>query len=443
VTRVKLSAAEIAAIVDGRLVGPDVEVDGAAIDSRELEPGQLFVAIVAERDGHAFVASAIEAGASAVLTTRPPEVPATAIVVPDTSAALTTLGRAVRDRVGPHVVGITGSVGKTTTKDLTAAALVATHPTHASVRSFNNELGVPLTLLNAPDGTHVTVVEMGARGIGHIAELCEVARPTVGVVTAVELVHTELFGDLAAIAQAKGELVEALPSSGTAVLNADNELIRAMAARTEADVLRYGFGDDADVRAEDVVVGADLRPTFRLRTPWGDADVHLSVRGVHNVANGLAAASVALVTGADLAAVAEGLGDAALSPWRMELHETASGAIVVNDAYNAGPASTEAALRALAHLDATRRIAVLGPMAELGSHALEAHRFIGALALELGIELIAVGAPDYGGTDVADVDAAFAAVGVLGPGDAVLVKGSRVAGLEQLAHRLLDHGRAH
>lgn len=421
----------------GELVGPDVEIDGAGIDSREIEDGQLFVAIVAERDGHEFIDAALQAGAPAYLTSRPPVGLATAIVVPDTATALTQWGSAARDRLGPHVVGITGSVGKTTTKDLTAAALVATHPTHASLRSFNNELGVPLTLVNAPDGTHVTVVEMGARGIGHIAELCQVARPTVGVVTAVELVHTELFGHIDAVAQAKGELVEALPSSGVAVLNADNELIAAMAARTEADVLRYGFGE-ADVRAETVVVGADLRPTFALHTPWGEAEVRLAVRGVHNVANALAAASVALVTGVDLAVVAAGLGEAVLSPWRMELHETVNGAIVVNDAYNAGPTSMEAAVRALAHLDATRRIAVLGPMAELGEHSLGAHRYIGELANDLGIELIAVGAPDYGGLDVPDIDAAFDAVGALGLGDAVLVKGSRVAGLEQLAERLID-----
>jgi UDP-N-acetylmuramoyl-tripeptide--D-alanyl-D-alanine ligase len=433
---VKLRAAEVAEIVGGELVGPDVELDGAGIDSREIEDGQLFVAIVAERDGHEFIDAAVKAGAPAYLTSRPPGELATAIVVPDTAAALTQLGRVARDRLGPHVVGITGSVGKTTTKDLTAAALVRTHSTHASVRSFNNELGVPLTLINAPDHTHVTVVEMGARGIGHIAELCQVARPTVGVVTAVELVHTERFGGLAAVAQAKGELVESLPTTGTAVLNADNELIAAMATRTEADVLRYGFGE-ADVRAEAVVVGADLRPTFVLQTPWGDAEVHLTVRGVHNVANALAAASVALVTGVDLAVVAEGLGEAVLSPWRMDLHETANGAIVVNDAYNAGPKSMEAALHALAHLDATRRVAVLGPMAELGDHSLDAHRYIGELANDLDIELIAVGAPDYGGRDVADIDAAFDAVGALGPGDAVLVKGSRVAGLEQLAARLL------
>jgi UDP-N-acetylmuramoyl-tripeptide--D-alanyl-D-alanine ligase len=433
----KLRAAEVAEVVGGELTGPDVEIEGADIDSRELRAGQLFVPVVAERDGHDFIDAAVMAGAPAYLTSRPPAAGATtAIMVADTSAALTQLGRAARDRLGPHVVGITGSVGKTTTKDLAAAASRRTHATHASVRSFNNELGVPLTLVNAPDDTYMTVVEMGARGIGHIAALCEVARPTIGVVTAVELVHAELMGGLDSIAKAKGELVEALPASGTAVLNADNERVAAMASRTSADVLRYGLGE-ADVRADRIDVGPDLRPTFRLSSPWGDAEVNLAVRGVHNVSNALAAASIALVTGVDLGAVAVGLGEAVPSPWRMELHETASGAVVVNDAYNAGPASMEAALRALAHLDATRSVAVLGPMAELGDHSIDEHRRIGELANDLGIEVVAVGAPDYGAAVVADIDAAFDAVGVVGAGDAVLVKGSRVAGLETLAQRLL------
>lgn len=431
----KFRASQIADAVGGELVGPDVEVDGAAIDSREVRGGELFVPVVGGRDGHDFIADARARGAAAYLTARAPE-GGTAIVVADPARALTRLGAVARDRLRHHVVGITGSVGKTSTKDLAAGALRRRHRTHASERSFNNELGVPLTLLNAPDGTEVTVVEMGARGKGHIAELCDVARPTVGVVTAVELVHTEMFGDLVAVADAKSELVEALPATGTAVLNADNPYVLAMAERTVADVLRYGLRD-ADVRAEHLHVGRDLRPAFRLCTPWGDAEVELAVRGAHNVHNALAAASVALVTGVDLREVVEGLGEAALSPWRMEMSLTPSGAIVLNDAYNAGPASVEAALRALAHLDARRRVAVLGPMAELGAHARDEHRRIAGLARSLGIELLTVGAPDYGALDVVDVDAALVALGPLEEGEAVLVKGSRVAGLERLAARLL------
>ncbi len=423
-------------MLGGALEGPDVEVTGAGIDSRELRPGELFVPIVAERDGHEFIDAALAAGAPAYLTAKGPR-GGTAIVVEDTATALTCLGSAARDRLGPHVVGITGSVGKTTTKDLAAAAVAGGRRVHASERSFNNELGVPLTLLKAPDDTDVTVVEMGARGVGHIAQLCAVARPTIGVVTAVELVHTELFGDLASVAGAKRELIEALPASGTAILNADSELVAAMADRAVADVLRYGFGD-ADVRAVDVVVDRELRPAFRLHTPWGEADVALSARGPHNVSNALAAAAVALVVGVDLAAVAAGLGQATMSPWRMEMRRTASGAVVLNDAYNAGPASMEAALRALEHLDSRRRIAVLGRMAELGTHSAEAHARVAALADEFGVSIIAVDAPEYGAPVVPDIEAALQALGELGEDDAVLIKGSRVAGLEKLAQVLLD-----
>lgn len=435
-------ASEVANAVAGTLVGPDTLVDGAAIDSRELVGGQLFVPIIGARDGHDFIAAALERGAAAYLTSRPPGEGATAgvpaIVVDDTAAALTAWGVAARSRLRAPVVGITGSVGKTTTKDLLTAVLAHRYRTHASLRSFNNELGVPLTLLNAPDDTEATVVEMGARGHGHIAELCEVARPTIGVVTTVELVHTEMFGDLEAVAEAKGELVEALPADGVAVLNADNPFVAGMAARTSARVVTIGV--KGEVRATGVEVDGDLRTRFELCSPWGSAEVVLGVRGAHNVHNALAAAAVGLACGVEVAAVAEGLGQAEGSPWRMDLRRAASGLYVLNDAYNAGPASMEAALHALARLDAQRRIAVLGPMAELGDHQEAAHRRVAEVAANLGIEVLAVGTDDYGVPSVPDVDAAFERLGSgsLGEGDAVLVKGSRVAGLERLAHRL--HG---
>ena len=295
---------------------------------------------------------------------------------------------------------------------------------------------MPLTLLEAPDGTEAVVVEMGARGIGHIAELCVVARPTVGIVTRVAAAHTELLGTLDDVARAKGELVEALPAHGTAVLFAGDERVMAMAQRTSARVVPYGPG--GEVRAEDVVVDDDLRARFRLTSPWGHADVRLLVHGFHQVENALGAAAVALECGVPVEEVAAGLGEAALSPWRMELATAPSGARILNDAYNANPASTEAALRSLATLPATRRVAVLGVMAELGERSAEDHAAVGALARSLGIRVVAVAAPDYGGEDVADPDAALAALGPLGPDDAVLVKGSRVAGLERLAAALLQ-----
>jgi UDP-N-acetylmuramoyl-tripeptide--D-alanyl-D-alanine ligase len=395
-------ASEIAQAVGGELVGPDVEVDGARHDSREVVGGELFVPLRDERDGHDFIDGALAAGAVAYLTARAPQ-GATAIRVTDPAVALSRLGAAARARLPDRVVGITGSVGKTSAKDLTAAALGVTYETHASLRSFNNELGVPLTLVNAPDASEAAVIEMGARGLGHIAELCEIARPTVGVVTTVELVHSEMFGDLDGVARAKGELIEQLPASGTAVLNAANAKVAAMATLTAARVLTFG-APGADVQAENLVLDPHLCASFDLRTPWGTTPVRLAVRGAHQAMNALAAAAVALACDVPIERVAAGLALAELSPWRMELHTAASGVVVLNDAYNAGPASMEAALRSLAHLRADRRIAVLGPMAELGSHGPDAHRRIAGIAAELGIRVLAVAAPAYDADTVEHLD---------------------------------------
>jgi len=415
----------------GALSGPDVEVDGATNDSRSLRPGQLFVPLVAERDGHGFVTAALATGAAAYLTARPP-VGGTAIVVDDTGAALLACGRLARSTLPERVVGVTGSVGKTSVKDLLAAALATMWATAASERSFNNEIGVPLTLLGAPDGTEAVVLEMGARGVGHIRLLCEVGRPTVGVVTSVAAVHTELFGSIDEVALGKGELVEALPSSGTAVLNADDERVAAMAARTAARVLL--FGGRGEVRAEAVACDDGLRPSFRLCTPWGDAQVRLEVRGAHQVGNALAAAAAALACGVALPAVAEGLGAAVPSPLRMDLQRSRSGALVLNDAYNANPTSMAAALQALAALPGTgRRVAILGPMTELVEPA-AAHAEVAALAVSLGIELIPTGTKLYGPEPADDP---VATIGPLDPDDAVLVKASRAARLEHLAEALL------
>jgi UDP-N-acetylmuramoyl-tripeptide--D-alanyl-D-alanine ligase len=429
---VELLTSEIAKATGGALSGTDVEVSGATIDSRQVVPGQLFVPVVAARDGHDFVAAAVTGGATAYLTSRGPTagMEAAAVEVGDTVEALAALGRHARTRLPERVVGITGSVGKTSVKDLLAVALAVRWRTSASVGSFNNELGVPLTLVNAADDTEALVVEMGARGVGHIAELCTLASPTIGVVTRVAAVHTETFGTLEEVAAAKGELVEALPGGGYAILNSGDPLVAAMASRTSAEIVT--FGDGGEVRAESGALDDELRPSFRLVSPWGSAPVRLAVRGEHMIDNALAAAAPALVCGVPVAGIAEALGAAALSRWRMDLVRLASGALVVNDAYNANPTSMAAALRALARLPARRRVAVLGLMAELGESSDEEHVAVGALARDLGIEVIGVAAPAYGGTTVADVDDVPAALGPLGGGDAVLLKGSRVAGLERL-----------
>jgi len=434
-----LMASEVARATGGTLVGPDVVVRGVAIDSRLVEGGELFVPIVGARDGHDFVAAARAAGAVACLTSRPTVPPgddgATAIVVEDTGAALTALGRAARDRLPDTVVGITGSVGKTSTKDLLASVLARRLRTAASPRSFNNELGVPLTLANAPDDTEAIVVEMGARGRGHITALCGVARPTVGVVTTVGLAHTERFGSVEEVAAAKAELVESLPAGGTAVLNAGIPLVAAMAGRTEATVLTFGMGCG---EVQGVVLGLDgmLRPCLELQTPWGSCTMWLPVRGEHQAANAVAAAAAALACGVTLTHVGQGLRRAKLSAWRMQLDQAPSGAFVLNDAYNANPVSTEAALRSLAQLQVERRTAILGVMAELGDVGPAEHRRLGGLAAELGLRVIAVAAPDYGGEQAADPEEALRLLGPVGEGDGVLVKGSRAAGLESLAGRL-------
>lgn len=430
----RLQLSRVAEVTGGDLLGHDVEIDGVTVDSRATAPANLFVALRADRDGHDFVPDALDAGAAGLLVDRPVDAPS-AVVVPDTAVALRALGAHARDQLGDRVVGITGSVGKTSTKDLAAAVLARAQPTWASARSYNNEIGVPLTLLGAPDGTAATVVEMGMRGFGHIAELCAVARPTMGVVTSVAMVHTELVGDLDGVARAKREVVESLPASGHAVLNAADPRVAAMAAHTDARVVLFGEG--GHVSAERVELDDELRPRFHLVSDWGSTDVAVAARGLHQVGNALAAAAVGLVWDVPLEGVAEGLATAALSPWRMELTRTSAGAVVINDAYNAGPASMEAALRSLAALPAHRHVAVLGHMAELGPDGPDEHRRIGEVATALGIRVVAVAEPAYGVGDlVVDADAAIAALSPLSDGDAVLVKASRSAGLEVVAEAL-------
>jgi UDP-N-acetylmuramoyl-tripeptide--D-alanyl-D-alanine ligase len=451
-----LTLAEIAGITGGQILGgdPEAAVTSYSIDTRTLQPGALFIALQAERDGHDFVGDALDRGAAGALVSRPVE-GLGLVLVDDAAIGLTTLGRAARERlVGLPVVGITGSTGKTSTKDLTAAALAPAGPVGASPVSFNNEIGVPLTLLSAPAGAVAVVTEMGARGVGHIATLCAVARPTIGVITNIGMAHAEFFGSREEVARAKGELLEALPADGHALLCADDDLTPGLARRTEATVLTAGSAADADVRVSAVELDEELRPAFHLETPWGAADVPpLPVRGTHQAGNAAFAVAVAAVAGVGLEDAVAGLAGAVGSPLRMDLRRSPSGVAVLNDSYNANPTSMAAALDALAALGSPgqggRRFAVLGPMAELGPHSAGEHSRLGKLVAAAGVELlVAVGAPDLAegaraaGAEAVDVPTAQAAVAAIIPrlrsGDAVLVKASRVVGLERVAEALLE-----
>ena len=447
---VRWSLHEVAAATGGRLHGDgSVTVDGVTQDSRDVQPGMLFVPLVAERDGHDFIPQAVAAGASAYLSSRGPSgVNAAAVEVDDTQAALTALAAEARRRLGAMpVVGVTGSVGKTTTKDLLAAVLGQDRRVWASTRSFNNEIGVPITLLSTPFDAEALVVEMGSRGPGHIAELCRVARPTMGVVTTVGLSHTSELGSLAAVVSAKRELVEALPDAaegGVAFLNAGVSEVASMAETDRVPEWSRSV-PGGDVQARDLTLDAELTPRFVLQTPVGEVEVVLGARGEHLVGNALAAAAVGIELGVSLHDVAAGLAEPDLSPLRMEVTHTAGGARLLNDSYNANPLSMRAALRALAALPAQRRIAVLGTMAELGDFEAAEHAAIASLAGQLGVEVIAVDVSLYASGDAAvieaeGIDGALAALvdlGALDAGCAVLVKGSRVAGLERLVERLV------
>lgn len=436
------SASVIAATVHGQLVGPDRDVSGVFTDSRIARAGSLFVPLVDQRDGHDFIEAACTAGAIVWFTSKPTGAPGE-IVVDDTADALTEFGRAARRELPERVIAVTGSSGKTSTKDLLSAIFGQEGPVAASEKSFNNEIGVPLTLVNAPEGAVGAIIEMGARGRGHIATLCAIARPTVGIIVNIGTAHRELFGTAEGTADAKSEIYDAIGDTGASVVNRDDALFEMMSARARGRVVAFSASGhrDALVVADQVSVDDEVRARFVLRTGWGDIAVRLGARGIHQVENALAASAAALVSGVSLEHVAAGLQTTDLSPMRMDLRTGSSGVRVLNDAYNANPSSMRAALLALSQMPASRRFAVLGTMAELGREKLSYHLEIGALARDLGITFaIALGEQDYGLVNVASVDEVEEALGPLGEGDVVLVKGSRIAGLERVAEALLSRG---
>ncbi|MGX7680409.1 UDP-N-acetylmuramoyl-tripeptide--D-alanyl-D-alanine ligase [Jatrophihabitans sp. DSM 45814] len=451
-----LTVNEIAAIVSGAVVGiePSLLVTGKVeFDSRRVQPGDLFLAFVGEHaDGHEFAAAALARGAVAVLSTR--TVPTGSIVVTDPIAAITALADHNGHRLPAMTIGITGSSGKTSTKDVLAQVLARHGRTVATPESFNNELGYPYTVLLADADTEFLILETSARRVGDIAHLTRIAPPKIGVVLNVGSAHLGEFGSVAAIAQAKGELVEALPAAsdgGIAVLNADDPVVAAMAGRTHARVIAFGENRNADVRAEKVRIDDVGRAAFELVASTGRAPVVLGLYGEHHVGNALAAAAVALECGLSIEDVGAALSAARpRSKWRMEVTQTADGITVVNDAYNANPESMRAALKSLAIMSRGRRsIAVLGHMAELGADSAAEHDSLGRLAVRYDIgKVIAVGEParpiahgaalegSWDGESewvATTAEATLRLSEVLRAGDVLLVKGSRAAGMEAVA----------
>ncbi|MFM7271798.1 MAG: UDP-N-acetylmuramoyl-tripeptide--D-alanyl-D-alanine ligase, partial [Actinomycetes bacterium] len=365
-----MTLAQIAARTGGHLVGGDPEslVDGFDYDSRVQRAGAGFVALIGDRDGHDFVADALVRGAAGALVARVPDgVTGPFVVVEDPLTALGTLARSARADLGATVLAVIGSAGKTSTKDLLAGALAADRSVHATASSHNNEFGLPVTILDAPLGTQALVLELGERNPGDLAYLAGIAAPQVAVATNVGLAHAEHLGGPDGVEGTMVEVLGALPADGLAVLNADCPSTPRLRPRASAPVVTAGYAADATVRILAATVGEDLCGRFDLATPWGAVgDIRLAVHGRHQIVNAALAATAALHLGVTPDAVRRGLGSVSGARWRMELARSSSGVTVLNDSYNASPAAVEAALRSLADLPATRRVAVLGSMLELG-----------------------------------------------------------------------------
>jgi len=461
-----MTPAQIAEIVGGRALSGEGLVTSVVLDSRRAEPGALFVAIAGDRvDGHEYAAAAAARGAVAALVDHEVVAPLAQILVGDVEAALSELARSIATTAlerGLISLALTASSGKTTTKDMAAQILEGVGPTVAPVGSYNSKLGLPVTVTAIDEATRFLVAEMGASKVGHIAWLCTIAQPTIAAVLNVGQAHIGEFGSQAAIAQAKGEIVEALPASGWAVLNADDPLVAAMAPRTSAQIAWFCPGGDPPqgsglwVGARDVVLDDQDKASFRLVGRGGAGSfsqpIRLRMMGAHQVANACAAAALATCAGASPDQVADGLNNAvARSHWRMELHTLGDGTLLLNDAYNANPDSVARALESLARLIAARpsakAVAVLGDMLELGPATQSAHEAMGRGAAETGAEVVAIG--DFAARVVAGARRAGGVAQVLDAGlvadwlvqnsfDVVLIKGSRGMGLEAVVHQLIE-----
>ena len=437
---------EIALWTGGHLLGADLEVAGVAIDTRKLTAGELFVAIKGERvDGHDYAREAAMHGAAAALVTRRVDVDIPQVLVNDTQLALGDLASAVRAQRDVRVVGITGSNGKTTVKTLTASILSRHGRTHVNAGNYNNELGLPLTLLAMPDDTDFAVLEMGAGKPGDIAYLAAIARPEIGLVNTIAPAHLERMGSLEGVAETKGALYQALPADGVAIINADDAFAGFFEGLAGSRAtLRFGLGDNVEVGATILEQRVD-GSRFVLRTPVGEAEVDLPLAGRHNIANALAASAIALALDVPLATIVAGLLQVPGVAGRLRTEAMAGGWTLIDDSYNANPGSVGAAIDTLA-LATGERWLVLGDMAELGSQARTLHEGIGARAKAAGIErLFAVGplsaaaAKTFGAGSEHHADKAALAASLvrqLHAGVTCLVKGSRSAGMEQVVSAL-------
>lgn len=430
----------------GQRIGGDATVTGVAIDTRKVQPGDMFVAIRGERvDGHDFVAEALARGAVAAMVTRKVDVAIPQVRVDDPVAAVGDLASAVRAQRRVRVVGITGSNGKTTVKTLVASILSRHGRTHVNTGNYNNELGLPLTLLSMPEDAEYAVLEMGAGKPGDIAYLAAIARPDIGLITTIAPAHLERMGSIEGVAETKGALYRALPADGVAVINADGAFASFFAALAgHRQVLRYAIDQRADVGADIVAQHVD-RSHFVLSTPRGDAEVTLPLPGRHNIANALAAASVALALDVPLDTIVQGLEQVPGVAGRLKVERMPEGWTLIDDSYNANPGSVTAAIDTLA-LAGGERWLVLGDMAELGDSARTLHASVGTHARKTGIErLLAVGALSSAAVDAFgegarhfDSREALAAElkSSVHPGVTCLVKGSRSSGMEQVVAAL-------
>lgn len=454
----ELSLQAVAEITSGRLVGDGhMLVRGVSTDTRAMQGGELFVALRGERhDGHDFVAAALAGGAAGALVSRQVGGAGLLVVVQDTLAALGALAAAHRRGLRARVIGITGSTGKTTTKEMAAAILSQGRRTARSPGNYNNEIGVPLALLAMGREHEAAVLELAMRAPGEIAYLAQMARPQVGVVTNIGVSHLELLGTREAIARAKAELLEALPPEGMAVLNADDDFFGFLRERSSAQVVSFGAGPEAQVRVEGVRVGAQGRLEFTLAAPWGRQRIALRAAGRHQALNAAAAAAAAVAAGADPEWVPGGLAAFEGAEMRGRIVEAPGGYTVVDDCYNAAPDSMRVALELLADLPGGRKWAVLGDMKELGPLATEWHREVGELAAALGLAGVVTvgelgreiargargGLPAGAVVEAEDnASAAAAARARLAPCDVVLVKGSRAMQMEEVVKALLEGTR--